>query len=125
MPTMQEYRYHTKAVAAIGTITRPFARDIPPLAATTLVGGRAGYLSAREGRYRLEEIFSFEGAYTQVTGNEGPDNVYNTLVTATVEKLNVADMITADVVTARLTGHRDNIAIQRMILAAASATRRR
>lgn len=104
MATMQEYRYHTKAVAAYGTFRRPFAREIPELAAVTLSGGKAGYTSARESRYRVEEVFSFEAAYTQVTGNEGPDNVYNSLVTATIEKLNIADMITADVVTARLTG---------------------
>jgi hypothetical protein len=104
MPTIQEYRYHTKAVAAYGRIERPFTRDIPGLAATTLIGGGPGYESAREERYRIEEIFRFDAAYTQVAGNEGPENVYNTLVTATIEKLNVADMITADVVTARLTG---------------------
>jgi hypothetical protein len=101
---MQEYRYHAKAVAAAGKIERPFTRDIPELAATALTGGRTGYFSARENRYRVEEIFTFDAAYTQVTGNEGPENVYNTLATATIEKLNVADMITADLVTARLTG---------------------
>jgi len=104
MSNMKEYRYHAKAVAAFGGIERPVVREIPPQAASSLAEGKPGYFSARERAYRLEEILSFQAAYTQVAGNEGPEGVFNTLATATVEKLNVLDMITADVVTARLTG---------------------
>ncbi len=81
-----------------------FQVEIPPLAATTLREGREGYFSERAEGFRVKEILSVGAAYTQVTGNEGPSRTFNTLVTATVEKLNVLDMIRADVVTARLVG---------------------
>ena len=104
MAEMQEYRYHAKATAISGRIERPIQEEIPPLAATTLREGRGGYFSDRVEGFRIKEIVSVGAAYTQVTGNEGPSRTFNTLVTATVEKLNVLDMIRADVVTARLVG---------------------
>jgi hypothetical protein len=94
--------YRAKAVAAAGKLSRPVSHSVGELAKTELVNGAAGYHSARLDKYRYEEIYSFEAAYTQVTASEDSEGNYNTLATATVEKLNVLDILKVDRITARL-----------------------
>jgi hypothetical protein len=95
--TEQEHYYHAEASALQGELQRPLKSPIKPQAYVKL-HEEGGYLSERALDYRLEGIFSFRHAYTQVAGNlslkDGHGHV--TLATAVLEGFNVLDVITAD-----------------------------
>ncbi|HWB97186.1 MAG TPA: choice-of-anchor P family protein, partial [Bryobacteraceae bacterium] len=99
-----KYKYHARAVAISGSLTRPMAVDIGDLAAIELQGHEEGYDSKRLENHRIHEIFSVGAAYTQVTASEGPEGHFNTMATATIEKLNILDVLKADRITCRLVG---------------------
>ena len=100
-----KFRYQpAKAVAASGSLTRPFSFVIDELVKSELPEGDGGYQSNRLENHRYQEIYSFGAAYTHVTANEGPDGHHNVMVAATIEKLNVLDLVKADLITARLVG---------------------
>ena len=98
----RKYNYHAKAVAASGSLVRPLAIDLGELAKTELINGEGGYHSSRVEKHRVHEIFSIGAAYTQVTASEGPKGHFNTLAVATIEDLNVLDIIKVERITARL-----------------------
>jgi hypothetical protein len=98
----RKYHYRAKAVAFSGSLVRPLAIDLGELAKTELVDGDGGYHSARLENHRLHEILSVSAAYTQVTASEGPEGHFNTLAIATVENLNILDIVKVDRITARL-----------------------
>jgi len=110
MADMQEYIYKLEAIAGVANVTRPVEYSTSEQAKSELVGASPGYQSSMGENFSIEKIMSFGSAHTEVTGNEGPDGVYNTFAVSVVEKLNILDMVTADVVTARLTGefHQDD-----------------
>jgi hypothetical protein len=89
-------------VAAAGSLARPLAMDIGEVAKTELINGEGGYHSSRVEKHRVHEIFSVGAAYTQVTASEGPEGHFNTLAIATVEDLNVLDIVKVERITARL-----------------------
>lgn len=100
--TERRYLYHAHALAIGGALTRPVERPINVAAASSLPAD-GGYQSSRVGKYRLEELISFEAAYTEVSGTQDPkDGSYTTLAVAVVEELNVLDVVTADRVVAQL-----------------------
>jgi len=102
------FLYHALGVGVAGQITRPFCDVIEAQAATSL-GIVGGYASSHVRDYRFRDIVSVRSARVYAVGSEGPRNTYNTSITATVEGLNILDVITADVLTARLTSkHVDN-----------------
>jgi hypothetical protein len=98
--------YHADASALGGHIRRPFDRPIPVQAAVSLppVGG---FVEAR-GRKNPDEsevnsIVSFEAAYSHVSGSRNKVNgAATTMVTSTVENLNVLDTFTADRLVAQI-----------------------
>ena len=94
--------YHAHAVGVGGSFVKPIERVIQSQASTTLsISG--GYGSARVEDFRFEEILSFKSAHSQVAGSyNGKTGNYETLATATVEGLNIVDIVTADRVVARL-----------------------
>lgn len=98
----QTFLYHAYGVALGGVIRRPFEHVLESVASVALpVSG--GYGAARVSDFRFRELISFKEAYTQVSGSRSAkDGSYNTLVTSTVEGLNIADMVTADRIVARI-----------------------
>jgi hypothetical protein len=100
-PEEQRFLFHGSTVALGGRITRPFSENLEVQAATSLPS-IGGYASARAGRFRYRELVSFEGASSLVTGSSR-EGVHETLITSTVEGLNIMDVITADRVVGRLT----------------------
>ncbi len=94
--------YHAHGVALGGTIVRPFNKQIEAQAATSLpITGGVGV--SRAERFRFEGIVSFESAHTEVSGSQSAqDGSYNTVVTTTVEGLNIMDVLTADRIVARI-----------------------
>jgi len=94
------FLYHALATGVSGQITLPFQHLVEVQAASALpmTGGHS--VSRVEG-CRCKDIFSFSSASTITTGSESRES-YNTLATATVEGLNILNVVTADRVLARL-----------------------
>lgn len=96
------YNYNACAHAFSGRFTRPFHEVIDVQAATALpiIGG---YGSSRVDNFRYRELISFKNGYTHVSGgHQEDDDSNNTLVTSTLEGLNLLDVVTADRVVSRL-----------------------
>src|SRR5262249_11129354 len=100
-PTPHSFHYRACAHAFSGNITRPFQQSIDIQAPITLpsIGGHG---QSRVENFQFREFFSFKKGYPLVSGSQEDDGSYNTLVTATVEGLNIFDVITADRIVARL-----------------------
>jgi hypothetical protein len=98
----QTYSYHAHGHALGGQIERPFDQIIEVQAGMSLPT-TGGYGSARAENFRFQEIVSFGAAYTQVSGSHNEESgSFTTLVSSTVERLNILDVVTADRVVARL-----------------------
>src|ERR1700720_4589159 len=97
-----EFHYHACAHAFGGHFTRPF-HDLIEVQAPVVLPIVGGYGNSRVDNFRYREFIHFSKAYTHVSGGfqEG-DKSNNTLVTATLEGLNILDVLTADRVVARL-----------------------
>jgi hypothetical protein len=96
------FHYHACAHAFSGRFTRPFDHLIDVQAASSLpvIGGHG---NSRIENFQFREFVSFKKGYTHVSGaHQADDNSNNTLVAATLEGLNVLDILTADRVVARL-----------------------
>jgi hypothetical protein len=97
----RRFFYHALGVGLGGRITRPFCDVIEAQAATAL-GTVGGYASSHVDGYRFKDIVSVRSARAYAAGSEAGDGSYNTSITVTVEGLNILDVITAEVITARL-----------------------
>jgi hypothetical protein len=96
------FHYHACAHAFSGSFTRPFSEtiDVQAPSALPIIGGHG---SSRVEKFQFREFVSFRKAYTHVSGgHQADDDSHNTLVTSTVEGLNLLDVVTADRIVARL-----------------------
>jgi len=102
-PTTREHIYHAEAFALQGDLFRPLKTPIKPQAYVK-VRDEGGYLSERSVDYRMEGIFSFRHAYSQVAGNRSLKKGHGwvTLATSVIEGFNVLDVITADRIVAQI-----------------------
>jgi hypothetical protein len=112
------FHYHASAHALSGQFWRPFQRVIE-VQAPSVLPSIGGVGKSRVENFRLDDFVSFKAGYTHVLGSEmeakddkglgGKDTkgqpriAHTTQVTATVEELNILDVVTADRVVARLT----------------------
>ena len=96
----QTFLYHALATGVSGRITLPFEHSITVQAPSALpfIGG---FSSSRVEGYRFEQILSFGSAESSTVGSEN-HRFFNTLATATIERLNIQNVLTADRVVARL-----------------------
>lgn len=94
------FLYHALASGVSGQITLPFQHVIQVQAPSALPF-TGGYSSSRTEGFRYEHILSFSSAHTVTTGSEC-GKFFHTLGTATIEGLNILDVVTADRVVARL-----------------------
>jgi len=98
--------YHADGSALGATLETPIQAIVPVQAPISLpvVGG---YATSRVENFNYESIFSFKSAYTNVAGTVSTKNGgWVTMVTSSVQGLNVLDVITADeVVTKIMTEH--------------------
>jgi hypothetical protein len=104
-------RFQGQAICASGRITSPF-HEIIEIQGATALPDTGGYGVDRVGPFRYREIVRFERATAEVIGSitykrdkpeQEEDVVYHTLAKATVEKLNIGDVVTADRVVASVT----------------------
>ncbi len=111
------FHYHACAHAFSARFTRPFEQQIDVQAASSLcVSG--GHGCARVDNFRFREFISFKAGYTHVSGGfQDDDESNNTLVTSTLEGLNMLDVLTADRVVCRLyTKHPKGVAEGRITM---------
>jgi hypothetical protein len=97
------YHYNAHGHGFSAHIRRPFDHLIDVQAASSLptIGGHG---SSRVDDFKFKQLISFKSAYSYVSGSQDPaTGHYTTLVTATVEGLNIQDVVTADRLVARLT----------------------
>jgi hypothetical protein len=95
------YMHNAHGHALSGRITKPLDHVIEVQAGTSLpTSGGVGH--ARVDKFHYQDFVSFGAGYTYVSGSKLDDESYTTLVTATVEKLNILDVVTADTVVARV-----------------------
>jgi hypothetical protein len=98
------FHYNACAHAFSGNFTRPIQHDIEVQAPVSLptIGGHG---NTRVENFRVKEFVSFKAGYSHVSGSEQKDGdkVFHTsLATATLEDLNILDVVTADRVVCRV-----------------------
>lgn len=91
------HHYHAEAKAAEGDIQHPLVQKIEPRAYAKL-HKTGGYIAESAPDFKLQGVFTFRNAYTQVAGNKDPKpgHGWSTLSTSVVEGLNILDVVTAD-----------------------------
>jgi hypothetical protein len=97
-----QYFYNASAYGLAGEIERPMRHSISAQAATTLAGsGGRGF--QRIDNFSVPHFVSFDAAYTEVGGSfDDCNNQHTTFAYSVIEGLNIAGMITADRVVARM-----------------------
>ena len=91
----------------------PVDAEVRPQAFVKLAGtleellngeGKRNYFSQHAKNYRLEGVFSYSAAHTQVSGHKSSKDERNsvTLATSVVENLNILNVVTADRVVAQI-----------------------
>jgi hypothetical protein len=96
------YHYSAQGHGLSGHFVRPIERLIEVQAASSLptIGGHG---NSRVSNFRFQEFVSFSSGYSHVSGSQNhKDGAHTTLVTATIEGLNILDVVTADRIVARL-----------------------
>lgn len=104
-PPRQIFFYNAHGHGLSGEFHRPLKHLIEAQAGVSLptLGGHG---SSRIDNFRFNEFVSFKTAYSHVSGSwDNEHKSYTTLATATVEGLNILDVVTADRVVARLSSH--------------------
>ncbi len=104
MTAHRHFHYHASAHALSGELTRPVQRVIEVQAGISLPS-TGGVGSSHVENFRVDEVVSFKRAYSHVAGSLKEENgkkIHTTHATATVEGLNILDVVTADRVVARL-----------------------
>jgi len=106
--------FHAEAHALSGKLKLPFEEQIKKQAFVKLAGKLADlpaeeraqrhYFSQHAKNFRLEGIFSYAAAHTQVSGHQSDkhEGASVTLATSVVEDLNVLNVVTADRVVAQI-----------------------
>jgi hypothetical protein len=96
------FLYHAHASGVSGRITLPFD-EVIPVQAPAAIPVTGGYSATRVENFRHRDIVSFRSATSIVSGDfSARDQAYETLMSATIEGLNILDVVTADVIVARL-----------------------
>ncbi len=99
---LKSYHYNAHAHGLSGRFDRPVEHFIEVQAATSLPT-TGGHGNSRVSNFQFQEFVSFKSAYSHVSGSQKrEDGTYTTLTTATVEGLNILDVVTADRIVARL-----------------------
>jgi hypothetical protein len=98
----ERFLYHAYAVGFSGQLTKPSSQLIPSQAASALPPA-GGYSSARQESFRLLELLSHGGSTSEVRGSLNTKTQENeTSATATIQDLNVGNVVLLDSCTAHL-----------------------
>jgi len=103
-----EYTYHNHAYGFSGQMERP-NHHIIPTQATIVLGTHGGNGCDRIEGFRHEGIISFDAAYVEVGGSyDECHDRHTSFACATVEKLNIQNMVTADKIVSRVAVYSGN-----------------
>ena len=103
-----QYTYHNHAYGFSGQMERP-NRHIIPTQATIVLGTHGGNGCDRVEGFRHEGIISFDAAYVEVGGSyDECHDRHTSFACATVEKLNIQNMVTADKIVSRVAVYSGN-----------------
>jgi hypothetical protein len=101
-PIKKIYLYNAHGYGLGGRIDRPFQHVLDVHAGASLPT-TGGFEVSRAENYRLNETISYRAAHTMVSGSlDEEDGTYNSLASATIEGLNILDMVTADRIVAHV-----------------------
>jgi len=92
--------FHASAIGVSGQITRPVLQPVPSVASALPPGG--GYTFARQDPDQLLGVYSHGGATTETTGNDAPNGDHQTTAAATVQNLNIGNILLLDSCTSYL-----------------------
>jgi|SRR5579859_1017711 len=97
-----QYVYSASAYALAAEFERPKKHSLVPQASVVLAG-HGGHGSQRVAGYKVDGLISFREAYSEVGGSyDDCHDIYTTHAWSVLEGVNVADMLTADRVVARM-----------------------
>jgi hypothetical protein len=97
-----QYIYHSYAYALAGEFYRPFRKQLPTQGVAVL-GVTGGYSCNRLSKFSLDCLVSFESASVEVGGSyDECHDVQTSYFSTVIEGLNIANMLTADRVAARI-----------------------
>src|ERR1700742_2932017 len=97
-----QYMYHASAFSISAEFDRPKKHSVSPQAPTVL-GSHGGHNTQRVSGYKADGLISFKEAYSEVAGSYDECNgMHTTYALSVLEGVNVADMLTADRVVARM-----------------------
>src|SRR5271154_1202501 len=100
--TQRVFYYHADACPFGGHFTHPVVKAIPSHGSSSL-SSAGGHASSRMGPFRLDDLASYEGVYSEIFGGVNETNdAWTTLVTSVVEGLNILEVVTADRIVSRL-----------------------
>src|ERR1700733_6669413 len=101
-PIKKIYLYNAHGYGLGGRIDRPFQHVLDVHAGASLPT-TGGFEVSRAENYRLNETISYRAARTMVSGSlDEEDGTYNTLASASIDGLNILDMVTADRIVAHV-----------------------
>jgi hypothetical protein len=101
-PIKKIYLYNAHGYGLGGRIDRPFQHVLDVHAGASLPT-TGGFEVSRAENYRLNETISYRAAHTMVSGSlDEEDGTYNTLASASIDGLNILDMVTADRIVAHV-----------------------
>ena len=97
-----QHMYQASAYSVSAEFERPKKHSLAPQASVVLAG-HGGHGSSRASAYNADGLISFKNAYSEVGGSfDDCHGLHTTHAWSVVEGLNVADMLTADRVVARM-----------------------
>ncbi len=97
-----QHMYQASAYSVSAEFERPKKHSLAPQASVVLAG-HGGHGSSRASAYNVDGLISFKNAYSEVGGSfDDCHGLHTTHAWSVVEGLNVADMLTADRVVARM-----------------------
>src|ERR1041385_1109913 len=97
-----QHMYQASAYSVSAEFERPKKHSLSPQASVVLAG-HGGHGSSRASAYNADGLISFKNAYSEVGGSfDDCHGLHTTHAWSVVEGLNVADMLTADRVVARM-----------------------
>ena len=98
----RRFLFHALATGISANFTLPF-NELIEVQSASAIPITGGYSASRVDNFRYKEILSFRSAVTLVTGSYNPvKDAYCTLVTGTVEQLDILGVVTVDRLVLRL-----------------------
>jgi hypothetical protein len=97
------FLYHAEAAAATGQLTLPH-QELIEVAASASVPINGGHGRATAEKFNHRDIISFDRAHVHVVGSYSEkDGAHGSLASATIEGVNILNMVTCDRIVLRLT----------------------